>query len=482
MTALAWGQGRRPGPAERTRVLLDDARAAPVEIFADITFQLLDRLPDKEKTAALEEVFHRAREAAQPLPLERAPSPSEVDASRRSPGNTDLAGILERAYKLRLDTLSLQCRVVEELLRIDPAAARRLFEQIAPPRVPAMDCTREFVPNAGVYIEILAAVAERGAFTEEERQKQAPWFLVERGARSVATSWELAAAAKALPRLARNEREAQILSAALAGALSLTDSDRAYTAVVRRGSLVGSFLQAARTLHALGAPDLLTPALRAYLVRQMSAERCLDNFPAPPGGFQSRDQTFRDWAYPMLALALDGILMGFNRKVENGAGIAPISTDEARPAKVEGEAKRSEFMNGPEFRDLENEIRGLGPLIIDAFSQSRLTAEWGFQARQALSKVQDWKGAPQQPGLQVFHEKCALLLRMVNMAPPGETRRIALSELVALFSDPAIPAKSPAEWLSELRLLLASPAPDILQALAASRLPALALYGRLKLE
>lgn len=110
--------------ADRARAILDAAHAAPVEVFGDIALgaslssrpNLLTTLPDKEKAPLLEEIFRRAGEARDALPLRY------VGAGRASGTAADT----EAAHRLQLDALSLRCRVVQTLLRIDPKLAREL--------------------------------------------------------------------------------------------------------------------------------------------------------------------------------------------------------------------------------------------------------------------------------------------------------------------------------------------------------------------
>ncbi len=71
--ALCGQQKPAPTPAERAKALLDEASAAPVEIFAQIaSSKLLPVLPPKEREEVLTRLFDRAGEARAPLPLQYA--------------------------------------------------------------------------------------------------------------------------------------------------------------------------------------------------------------------------------------------------------------------------------------------------------------------------------------------------------------------------------------------------------------------------
>jgi hypothetical protein len=474
----AWGQvPLQPPIAERVHAILDEARAQPVEVFADVSFALLDKLSTKDRVAALKEVFERADQAHAGLPLQHA-LPAAPN-SRRSV--LDLALVLDRVHSLKVDALSLRCRVVQALLAIDATVARKLFDQIPRVEIPKTECNDEFVPDASIYTETAVAVAERGEFTKEERDEQAPWFLVESAVRFAQSSWDIATAAKALPSLARNDRQAAVLSAALAVDLNLSDSDREFTSAIRSGELVGNVLTASRTLHASGAPEILPQALRAFMVRQFRAVRCKDNYTESLGKDQANI---------------------FNEAIRGRADITPIAAEETVPFGLNDASEQSKYDNDTDFRSLWNEADGLGPSGTKDFSTARLTADWGYRANQILWRIVDWKGVDGQDPVTVFHQKIALLHLLIDMAPAGETHRIAMDGMIAVLGDATILQKSPQEWLYEVRFavdyfrVFASMGPEvgklvegfafgtgraIWQGLAESKLPALSIYGRIGL-
>lgn len=485
-------------PETRAHAILEEARALPVEVFADMTFSLLEKLSANDKALFLEEIFQRAGQAREPLPLRHAALAGDSAASVHWNSVWDLAKTLDRAHDRQLDALSLRCRAVRELLSINPKRARELAEQIPVPEIPRTACEDEFVPDAGILIETLAEVVERGEFTKEEREKQVPWFIIERAARLAGSSWQVAAAAKVLPRLAHNEAEAETLSAALAADLGISDTDRAFTAAVRSGSLVGNVIDASRALHAAGAPEILSP-LRGYLLRHLRGLRCKDDFPAASAaGSEAGMETDQLWERRVSA-----DLLAFNQAAGGRSDVAPLSGEEATPMGLSGEAERSKYGNDEEFRGLWNQLVALGPPATKDFSAARLTNDWAYRARQTLSAIEDWKGAVGPDSVRVFHQKSALLQHLIDMAPAGDISRSAVDQVVVLLGDPAVLDQSPVEWVDEVKFYIEyfgvftramvetarsqvdgfflKTGLEFWQGLADSRLPALSLYGRIGL-
>jgi hypothetical protein len=427
LTSLATGQDQKPPPeAERVRQILDDARAAPAEIFADVVFRLLDRskIATSERAVLLEEVFQRAGEAREALPLQFATAGSPK--GRASPA----AG----AHNLKLDSLSIRSRVLQPLLGIDPEMARKLYEEMPALESPKPGCEAQFVPNPAVYFETLAAVVQRVPFTQQEKVKGEPLWWVERSIGSMTTSAEVLAAARFFPALAHTEAEALRLATALTTSLNIADSDRGFTTFAARGELVKVVLAANEKLHGLGSPQTPLPmALRAFLVRQFGGARC--KLGTEDGG--------------------EAAIKVFNDAVRGWGTIPLISPEEVKPTRAEGEAAGADYANEAAFQSLFSEVKALTKADKSvSIALTRTTADWGFQARQLLGRIQDLDGALNQDRLEVFHQKMQLLFTLFDIAPSGDISTVTLKGMVALLSDPDILRRAPAEWLYEADRLI----------------------------
>ena len=149
---------------EAYRPLVELSRAAPAEFGADAMLRLVEsgRIPDAgARRELVEDAFRLVVSAKAPIRKRVLPG-STYDTS---------AGALGQAYNLKLDTLSLQSRAVTDMLRVDPKAARKLFQDIAPPVFDALSCDDPFFYDVGDFYQALGAVVN-GAFTDEERAKE----------------------------------------------------------------------------------------------------------------------------------------------------------------------------------------------------------------------------------------------------------------------------------------------------------------------
>ncbi len=442
--------GQSPNPALS---LLEEARAQPVEIFADIAFKLIPRLPPAERLAALEEIFERAGEARD-----------------RFPGHYPDGEAL--------DALSLRTRAIRTMLPLDAKRGRKMFDALARPRVPRAGCNEPGADDAGVYMDTVAAVFRQGSFTEKERREGLPWSLVIDAVRQSGSSAEIAAAASSLPRLAKTGSEELEMSAALAAALTIQDSDRNFSSVPP-ARLAGSVRNTSSFLRQT-SPAPLFLALRDYLVRHLTAARCEGTADAKS----------------------DGVEM-FGQAVAGRKDILPLTPEETKASKREG--KPETRPEDPAYTELSRRARALSSSKPGQdLAKIRSTPEWSDQARAVLADAEAWKGGTGHDSVEIAGDKLKLLIRIVDIAPGGVIHKAALSACVNILGDPAFLLRSPARWISEMRYFMAlgtAFTPESLAALSAanarimglpyesgleipelliaSRSPALSLYGRL---
>jgi len=243
--------------------ILDQARGTPVEIFADVVFRLIDagKIAEKDRAALLDEVFLRADGARQAIPVH----PAAISSSYANSAD------------LHLDALSIKCRVVRAMLEVDGKQARRLFSEIAPPRLPKPDCKESVLKDPTVYFDTLASVATKAPFTVEEQKKQVAFWMMADAVRGIQTSIEIIAAARNFSQHVHSENEALAMSGAFAAALAIDDCDRNFSGALRGSNLEDAVLMADDRFARLGAPPQpMQAALRGYLVRHLTATRCED--------------------------------------------------------------------------------------------------------------------------------------------------------------------------------------------------------------
>lgn len=142
--------------------LIGQAHAAPPEFAADALLRIAEnaKLSPAAKIELIEEAFRLAQSAHFPMPFRSFRSESDSGAA-----------VLNQAYRLHLDALSLQSRAVRDLLPLAAAKARQHFEEIRFPELPALTCADALIPDVASFYEVLGQVVQN-TFTQKERSKE----------------------------------------------------------------------------------------------------------------------------------------------------------------------------------------------------------------------------------------------------------------------------------------------------------------------
>jgi hypothetical protein len=263
------------------------------------------------------------------------------------------------------------------------------------------------------------------------------------------------------------------MSGAFAAALGIDDSDRDFSAAIRSANLVDAVLMATNRFAILGAPpQTVQAALRAYLVRHLTATRCTDNVEG----------------------LSDNAITTFNTAVIRQTAVPPLTVEETTASKLEGTAEMQQSSDQSEYEEIWRSLVALskGPASPDRDD--------------VLSRILAWKGVEGQDPVGVFHQKVGLFfqtmgpnIRMVlTEGFNGPTRyQTVAAGLIATLSDPAILNLAPSDWLTEFRKVEQRVTiqanskvagqilhedvfpPDIAQAMMAANLSALQVYGKL---
>ena len=112
--------------------LIINVSAAMPEVSADLLIRIVESrlLTNRQKKIELlEEAFRKSSEAQQKA--RRRLWTGAVDSR---------GGYLSAAFDQQLDSLSLKCRVIKAMLRLDVERARKLFLEIPRIRLPQLSC------------------------------------------------------------------------------------------------------------------------------------------------------------------------------------------------------------------------------------------------------------------------------------------------------------------------------------------------------
>jgi hypothetical protein len=463
---LAQVQAPEPGlPPKRPNQilgLLDQARGLAPEFSADTLLRLAgSRLisETKWKRELIEEAF-------------RSSSHAQLPYKRRGGVHTDTRPSHE-AWDNGLEALTLQTRAVGAMIPLDPLRARAMYEEIVLPDLPNPTCQDVLTPNVDAWYETALRVLERG-YTDKERQKGEPLHLLESKVQTMQAPEQAPAVGKLILDAKVSPAERQQLLTGFAVALDrVKGSDRVYAPTeFELLRTLSSVLRAGYNINAL------MPAMRNYIVRQVSGPRCTENLSGKGPGNSVRD---------------------FNAVVDrlnaSGADYKRISPEESKPLKDDGAYKLDNFWQSARSKQVLDALKWLNHGNRDLPGDKRFwtleersTMEWNSHYVDTLKLIEGWKEDEEPSPEDYFAMKAQVYMLLAQLVPPGKARDNALGTYRVFLEQSYFLIENHNFWFTDVRFMLdnARRARDsgdkdwMLDELTRSANPVIALYAQLE--
>jgi hypothetical protein len=432
----------RPKLPDAVQSIVDLARGTAPEIFADTLIKLVEsgKIPQRElQVELLEDAFQAAGSATERVRLIAIPgTPPDTREIYRS-----------KAGELGLDAISLQTRVLKNLLTVDRAKARELFDQMAHPVLEPRPCEDALVADIAPYYSIAAEIAQ-SAFTAEEKEHDAQvQFLV--GLVSAAKSpGELAAFANAIENVTFTPAQWRVVLAVLAEKLEKIGADYRSFAVSfnpMQGA-VSRLVEFGRANRV--NVDGLIGSFRKYLIAQMTAPRCQPDIPIAIGEM--------DWFRPSLTDA------------------------EMKPSERRGSVKTQAYFDSGDSKEMGERLKTitLQPNGNEVFD-SLLTRQTFVRAFVDPDVLSDFLLAfalwnPSGADVDVLHKRATVIkvLLATNLSDDDHDRIVRLG--VELLATSGAQRQNPAEWMWQVKSVAGSIAAGATDLFRASGNPGLLVY------
>jgi hypothetical protein len=185
------------------------------------------------------------------------------------------ADSLDKAYRLNLDSVSLQSRAVIAMLQFDKTKARQMFSAIPPLELPPLTCADPLVYDVAAFYRALTAVAN-GGFTAKERAKEDHIAFLLQYVAQVRNAAQIAPMAEVLKSVGLQAKQYEAVVAPFSGVLeSISGDSRSYAAYSAEAS-------------AAMAPEM-APAFRKFTEKNMSADQCKEGSAQTEAYWQTPD-------------------------------------------------------------------------------------------------------------------------------------------------------------------------------------------------
>ena len=254
--------------------LITEAHLAPAEFGIDALIRIAEssKVTDRRwKIEILEEAFRLTADVQQPVRRKAVPLPGiPVDTK---------SGYLSYAYDLRLDVLSLRCRILEAMLRVDKKRTRELLSDLDPHlRLQPLSCEDSLVYEVSGFYATLAKVV-KATFTAEERKQGDYVRFVLPYVEAISSPSQVAPVVRLILGLNVNSIELMELVRSLSLALKkLPGDDRTFSYALQQGDMTSSLYELFKAYTARDLPtNELSESFRAFLTRNLQSIRCDEN-------------------------------------------------------------------------------------------------------------------------------------------------------------------------------------------------------------
>ena len=369
--------------------LAELARGAPPEFTAGALLRMVEqgRLSEDARRGLIEEAFRSAAAAKFQAPMQGLPGTLTDTAS----------GSLSRSYGLKLDVLSLESRAVRDMLLLDPANARKLFADIARPRLTPLTCDDALVYDLSDFYQALGAIAN-SAFTPKEHSKNEHLnFLIDHLGQA-ASPQEVAPLAQLIQGAGVTTQQREGLWASLGGLLENMQTDNRSVSA---------------SLPSLNIPELQT-SLEKYRQKNHACETDASVTPSGPSKIPAPD------------------------------------------AKKPSTPKLDLYWQSPAAQQLLAAGKKLRFSATDTLlsEADRSTPEWQQQVTDYLTQLDRWTADQENSEADYYHEKCLVLTALIELVPPGSLNDKLLADYVDFIGNSNLYRQSPAEWFLEPLTLL----------------------------
>ncbi|HLG16374.1 MAG TPA: hypothetical protein VJH03_17985 [Blastocatellia bacterium] len=446
--------------------LIADVRSAPPEFAADmlITIAESEQVADIEwKKELLDEAFHVAS-GAQYRMAQVAVGPYPIDTR---------AGYLSEAFKLKLDTLSLQCRAVGSMIRLDRVKARQLFSETGSLKFAALSCSDGLAYEVSDYYTTAAKLAQEGFSAREMRRDEHIRFL-ESLVSELSSPVQVAPVANVIRSIKASRPQREMLLAAFASALTKTSGDdRSFSSSLYAAGQEIAKLQDACKDQGIPTSELIA-ALRAYYVRHFSASRCSDTL-RHPGDSGRMPPEVNDFNNRLRALS--------------EKNISEIDADEVKPSRVEGAVDVHFYGRSPRAAEIINSFKRLkfGAGRTPLTPAETDTDQWRSDLGEFLTRLSAWEKDERESEEDYFHQKCNLFQAVLTSLPPWPGRDDVRMQFIAFVSDFDLKRGSRIEWfwhaktlLEDLDRIRAETRAKVIGQLESSKNPVLYLYAQMR--
>ena len=431
-------------PADIQTILLEAGTLRP-ELTVDIYLKLISSGKIKSKSKQkqmLEEAFYLSFSAKEKVPRKIMAFAGQVLTIRPT--------FISYAHKYKLDTLSLQTRIVAEMLKIDRVRAFELFNEISPNlSLKPLSCRDVLLYETSEFYNLVGKIAKDKFSVEQIKQGQRTAFLSQY-IESMTTPSQISPIAKMLNSIELTGDEMLNLAGAFSKSLrKISGDDRSFSYEMNFGSTGRDVFEFSRKLlSSLSLYDEFRKAYKDYLTKNLQGNRCRDNVEYEKRTGKIGNETESATTEIKLPVYVNEANRVFYKELS-------ITNEEAKPSEIEAFVFPSEYLKSGKSGQIFKEVRKLQNWKEnnESASETKESPEWQEAFSRLLESIDEWEKSDGDDDLDIFHQK-SLVYRILLREVPNTLKEGIIRKYLKLLNQNEIQREFVLEWFLEFNDLL----------------------------
>ncbi len=384
--------------------LVNDAYLIPNEFGADLLIKLNQSNLIKEvkwKKEILEKAYILSQEVQNPIKKRLAIYGTSADSRE---------AFLANSYDLDLDKISLQLRIIREVMKLDTKRARQMFGEISVDRkLLSANCEEYLIADVLDYYKVLGQVFS--TFTPKERKANMHINFIIPFIEQISSNVQAGNVAEMILALQITPQEKENLIIAYFNSLKHIDVDnRSFLAMLSKDNLISNFIKLKETLSSKQTQVFLSIAFRDLIVRNLQTRRCLETAFLLPEKEITRHIEF------------------FNKTLVSAS---PILTDEIKRGETDKSETLDDTLISRKAIELTNKYREIRFVATEKQESSEENDEdfrsvnedekaeisWQNKVSEFLSELESWNVDEESSEINFLNKKCVLYKALIQVVP-----------------------------------------------------------------
>lgn len=427
-------------PAEIQTILLE-AGTLPPELTVDVRLKIISagKIESKsKKKQLLEEAFYLSFNAKEKTRRKVSNFGGQIFTIRPT--------FISYAQNNKLDALSLQTRIVSEMLKFDRVRALELFNEISPNlSLKPLSCQDFLLYEVSDFYNLVGEIA-KNSFSQEQIKQGRRIAFISTYVESMTSPSQVLPVIQMLSAVDLTGNEKLNLVGAFAKSVrKISGDDRSFSYEMNFIQTINFVYDFSKKLSSSPTVyDEFLQSYRDYLLKNLQGTRCQENvkFEKTVGVDVIENE------YGTSDAKMPWYIYEINKHLYKDA---PIAVDETKPFKIETTTFPVEYYSSPKAKQIYGKFKKLRDWKIEdkTVSETKESLEWQEAFSNLLEEIDEWEKADDEDEIDLFHQKSLIYRLLMSVTPSITLRERAVKKYLKLLNQNEIERNFTSEWFLE---------------------------------